>query len=46
MIRSFQGQLPQFPANCSVDSSARGFVGVTPGERCPAWTNGGLEPSK
>ncbi|MGD0800099.1 MAG: gamma carbonic anhydrase family protein [Terracidiphilus sp.] len=39
MIRSYQGQLPQFPASCYVDLSAQLIGDVTLGERSSVWMN-------
>lgn len=39
MIRSYQGQLPQFPANCYVDLSAQVIGDVTLGEHSSVWMN-------
>jgi carbonic anhydrase/acetyltransferase-like protein (isoleucine patch superfamily) len=39
MIRSYQGQLPQFPANCYIDSSAQVIGDVTLGEHSSVWMN-------
>jgi carbonic anhydrase/acetyltransferase-like protein (isoleucine patch superfamily) len=39
MIRSYQGQLPQFPANCFVDLSAQVIGDVTLGEHSSVWMN-------
>jgi carbonic anhydrase/acetyltransferase-like protein (isoleucine patch superfamily) len=39
MIRSYQGQMPQFPANCYVDCSAQVIGDVTLGEHSSVWMN-------
>jgi carbonic anhydrase/acetyltransferase-like protein (isoleucine patch superfamily) len=39
MIRSYQGQQPQFPANCYVDLSAQVIGDVTLGEHSSVWMN-------
>lgn len=39
MIRSYQGRLPQIPANCYVDLSAQVIGDVTLGEHSSVWMN-------
>ena len=39
MIRSYQGRLPQIPANCYVDLSAQLIGDVTLGEQSSVWMN-------
>lgn len=39
MIRSYQGRMPQFPANCYVDISAQLIGDVTLGEHSSVWMN-------
>ena len=39
MIRSYQGRLPQIPANCYVDPSAQVLGDVVLGERSSVWMN-------
>jgi carbonic anhydrase/acetyltransferase-like protein (isoleucine patch superfamily) len=39
MIRSYQGQMPQFPVNCYIDLSAQVIGDVTLGEHSSVWMN-------